>query len=163
MSTAADRSAAPPPLPPQTPQAPLPPGRAVPHAAADAARQEASFLEPFERVLASLRRLFSNYATLAVLDVRRAAVQFAWLIGGGIFATVLLVTAWLAAVVALAVWLFGEGMSTPAVLLIASVINIAGAGLVAWRMKAMFEHKPFSALLRQIRSEHGESKTINRT
>lgn len=47
--------------------------------------REASFLAPFERVWATLKRMTSNYATLAVLDIRRAAVQLAWLIAGGIF------------------------------------------------------------------------------
>jgi uncharacterized membrane protein YqjE len=155
MDTAANRGTGRTPDAPDVPRAPLPPGRAIPRASSV---REASFIEPFERVFASLRRLLSNYATLAVLDVRRAAVQFAWLIGGGIFATVLLVTAWLSAVVALAVWLFGEGLSWPAVLLIASGINILGAAMIVWRMKSMFEHKPFSALLRQFRSDDDEPK-----
>ena len=77
---------------------------------------------------ATLKRMASNYATLAVLDVRRAAVQFAWLVAGGIFIAVLIVTAWLAAVVALAVWLLGTGMSWPAVLLIAAALNLVGRG-----------------------------------
>jgi uncharacterized membrane protein YqjE len=155
MDTAADRGPGPN-LNPGS-QSTIPPSQGAAAARVDAAAQEASFLEPFERVFASLRRMMSNYATLAVLDVRRAAVQFAWLIGAGIFATVLLVTAWLAAVVALAVWLFGEGMSWPAVLLIAALLNIAGAAFIGWRVKHMFAHTPFSATLRQMRSDHGNA------
>jgi uncharacterized membrane protein YqjE len=161
VDTAAHRGPAQSPPTPETPQAPVPPGRAIPHAAAEPADQQASFLEPFERVFASLRRMLSNYATLAVLDVRRALIQFTWLIGAGIFATVLLVTAWLAAVVALAVWLFGEGLSWPAVLLIAALMNVVGAALVVWRMKAMFAHKPFSATLAQLRGR--EAATIDKS
>ena len=97
---------------------------------ATATSEEASFLAPIERVVASLKRMASNYATLTVLDLRRAAVQFAWLVGAGILICVLVVTAWLAAVVALAVWLLGEGLSWPAVLLVAAAINLVGAGLV---------------------------------
>lgn len=95
----------------------------------------------------------TNYALLGVLDARRAAIQLAWLIGAGIFITVLLVTAWLAGVVALAVWMFGQGMSWPAVLGIAALLNIAGAGLVAWRVKHVVDEKPFSATLRQLKAE----------
>lgn len=123
------------------------------HGSAEGDAQESSFLEPFERVLGTLKRMASNYATLAVLDVRRAAVQFAWLVAGGIFISVLVVTAWLAAVVALAVWLIGSGMSWPAVLLIAAALNLAGAAIVAFRVRSMFDHVPFEATLRQLKSE----------
>lgn len=114
---------------------------------------ESSFLEPLERMFASLRRMASNYALLAVLDMRRAAMQLAWLVGAGILIAVLVVTAWLAAVVALAVWLLGQGMSWPAVLGIAALLNLIGAGVVLWRIKDVFEHAPFSATLKQIKGE----------
>lgn len=114
---------------------------------------ETSFLEPIERTFASLRRLATNYALLGVLDARRAAMQLAWLIGAGILIAVLVVTAWLAGVVALAVWLFGKGMSWPAVLCIAAALNLVGAALVGWKVKHVFDQKPFSALLRQIKAD----------
>ena len=121
--------------------------------AASAETHETSFLEPMERAFASLRRLATNYALLGVLDARRAAMQFAWLIGAGILITVLVVTAWLAGVVALAVWLFGKGMSWPAVLCIAAALNLVGAALVGMKVKKVFDQKPFSALMRQIKAE----------
>ena len=88
-----------------------------------------------------------------MLDVRRAAVQFAWLVAGGILIAVLIVTAWLTGVLALAIWLLGNGMSWPAVLLIAGALNLVGAALVGMRLKHVFEHVPFSATLRQFKSE----------
>jgi uncharacterized membrane protein YqjE len=100
-----------------------------------------------------LRRLAVNYALLGVLDARRAAIQFAWLIGAGILITVLVVTAWLAGVVAFAVWLLGEGLSWPAVLAIAALLNLVGAALIGWRVKYVFEEKPFSAMLRQLKAD----------
>jgi uncharacterized membrane protein YqjE len=134
----------------------LAPG-AAPAEVADAAH-ETSFLEPLERMFATLRRMATNYALLAVLDVRRAAMQLAWLIGAGILITVLVVTAWLALVVALAVVLLGHGMSWPAVLGIAALLNLAGAGLLVWRVKSIFEQAPFSATLRQIKAEPPEAE-----
>ena len=145
MDTAADRLAGSRP-PDAFSAAPATPG-------AESTTDEASFLAPFERVLATLKRMTSNYATLAVLDVRRAAVQFAWLIAGGIFISVLVVTAWLAGVIALAVWLLGSGLSWPAVLLIAGALNLVGAAIVGMRIKHIFEHVPFAATLRQIKSD----------
>ena len=88
-----------------------------------------------------------------LFDLRRAAIQLAWLVGAGILIAVLVVTAWLAAVVAGAVWLLGQGMSWPAVLGIAALINLIGAGLVVWRVKDVFEHAPFSATLKQIKGD----------
>lgn len=115
--------------------------------------QEPSLREPFERVYATLKRMASNYATLAVLDVRRSAVQFAWLVAGGIFIAVLVVTAWLAAVVALAVWLIGAGLSWPAVLLIAAALNLVGAAIVGLRLRNVFDRVPFEATLRHLKTE----------
>ena len=153
METAADRASE------RLPQsafsaAPGAPASAVPASDLSGERaREASFLEPFERVLATLKRMASNYATLAVLDVQRAALQLAWLIGGGIVISVLVVTAWLAAVVALAVWLFGQGLSWPAVLLIAAGLNLVGAAVVGLRLRNVFDQVPFSATLRQFKSD----------
>jgi uncharacterized membrane protein YqjE len=121
--------------------------------------QDTSFLEPIERTFASMKRLAVDYALLGVLDARRAAMQFAWLIGAGILMTVLVVTAWLAGVVALAVWLLGQGMSWPAVLLVAAGLNLVGAALVGWRVKQVFDQKPFSALLRQVKAEPPAEQT----
>ena len=131
MDTAADR---------RPRGAPIPPGPGVSSGALPQGEtHDPSFLEPLERTFASLRRLATNYALLGVLDMRRAAIQFAWLIGAGIFMTVLVVTAWLAAVVALSVWMFGQGMSWPAVLGIAALLNLVGAGIVGWKVKHVFD------------------------
>lgn len=129
----------------------------VPPAAPDAAgAPEASVTAPFARLVATCKRMASNYATLAVLDVRRAAVQFAWLVAGGIVISVLVVTAWLTGVIALGVWLLGSGLSWPAVLLIAGALNLVGAALVGLRLRHVFEQLPFSATLRQFKSDETE-------
>lgn len=137
-----------------------PPGAGL-HDAAGADPRETAFVAPFERLFATLKRMTSNYATLAVLDVRRSAVQFAWLMAGGIFISVLVVTAWLAGVVALAAWLLSDGMPLPAVLLIAAGINLVGALLVGLRIRSMFDQVPFSATLRQIKSDSADDSENN--
>jgi len=133
---------------------------AAPQSAAgvDVDTGEVSFLAPFERVLATLKRMASNYATLAVLDIRRAAVQLAWLIGGGIFISVLVITAWLAGVMALCVWLLGDVLTWPGVLVVAAALNLVGAAIVGFRLKAVFSHVPFEATLRQIKSDDEKDK-----
>jgi uncharacterized membrane protein YqjE len=126
---------------------------AGPDVTAEIEPREASFLAPFERVFSTLKRMASNYATLVVLDVRRAAVQFAWLVAGGIFISVLVVTAWLAAVVALCVWLLGDVLTWPGVLAVAAALNLVGAAIVGMRLRAVFQHVPFEATLRHIKSD----------
>lgn len=148
MDTAADRG------PSRSPHAATPPpGMGAPSRLSQIPEHEGSILEPLERAFASMRRMLSNYTQLGVLDARRAAIQFAFLIGAGIFITVLAVTAWLACVVAVAVLMFGQGMSWPAVLGVAALLNLLGAGIVAWRVKHVFDDKPFAATLRQLKSE----------
>jgi uncharacterized membrane protein YqjE len=117
---------------------------------------EASFLEPIERVFASLRRMASNYAALAIVDLRRATIQLAWLVGSGIVIAVLVVTAWLAGVMALAVLLLGNDMSWPAVLGIAALLNLVGAGIVVWCVKNVVDEAPFAATMKQIKAAGGE-------
>ena len=141
--------------PARSPHSPVPPGPGVSPSRVppDLETGEASFLEPLERVFATLKRMATNYALLGVLDLRRAAIQFAWLIGAGIFITVLLVTAWLAGIVALAVLMIGRDMSWPAVLGTAALLNLVGAGIIGWRVKHLFDEKPFAATLRQLKAQ----------
>ena len=105
------------------------------------------------RLLGEARQLVADYSLLAVLDGRRAAVQLAWLLSAGLVVSVLLVTAWLALVVAVMVLIFEERLSWPAALAIGGVLNIAGAGALIWWMRSLVVEKPFTALLRQLKGE----------
>ena len=105
------------------------------------------------QLVGETRSLVGDYAELAVLDARRAAIRLAWLLGTGLVVAVLVVTAWLALVAAGIVWLIGKDMSWIAALAIAAGLNIAaGVGLVLWA-KHMAVEMPFTALLRQLRGE----------
>jgi len=105
------------------------------------------------RLLGEARQLVADYSLLAVLDGRRAAVQLAWLLSAGLMVSVLLVTAWLALVVAVMVWLFEERLSWPLALAIGALLNIAGAGALFWWIRNLVVEKPFTALLRQLKGE----------
>jgi hypothetical protein len=105
------------------------------------------------RLLGEARQLVADYSLLAVLDGRRAAMQLAWLLSSGLVVAVLLVTAWLALVVALMVWLFEERLSWPGALAIAGLVNIVGAGALLFWMRSLVVEKPFTALLRQLKGE----------
>lgn len=107
----------------------------------------------FERAWSRMRQLAADYAVLAVLDVRRAAVQLAWLVGAGIVIAVLVVSAWMAGVTALIAYLLAREVSWPVALVVAGLVNLAGAGLFAWRLKTVLSDVPFAATLRQLKAE----------
>lgn len=125
---------------------------AVPRFAA-APGKPPGLLERLGEMLREARALLADYAQLAVLDARRATLQLAWLLGSGLVVAVLAVSAWMAGLVALIAWMWGEGVPWPAALGVAAGINLAAAiALVAW-MRRLVAELPFTALLRQLRGE----------
>jgi len=105
------------------------------------------------RLLVESRSLVADYAELAVLDARRAAIRLAVLLGAVLIAAVLVVTTWMAFVAAGIVWMLGHGASWVTALVVAAVLNIVGAGLLGWWMLALIKEMPFTALLRQLRGD----------
>lgn len=117
------------------------------------ARRSVGFSELVGHLLSEARALVADYAQLAVLDARRAALCLAWLLGSVLIASVLLVTAWMGGVAALIVVMLGEGVSWAAAIGIAAALNVAGAAALAWWMRNLVTELPFTALLRQLRGE----------
>ena len=109
--------------------------------------------EVIGRLLGDVRGLAADYAELAVLDARRAAIRLAWLLGSVLIAAVLLVTTWMALVAAGVVVMLGQGASWATALIVAAVVNVIGAGALAWWMLQLIRELPFTALLRQLRGE----------
>jgi uncharacterized membrane protein YqjE len=107
--------------------------------------------EVIGRLLAEARSLVADYTELAVLDARRAAIRLAWLLGAVLVAAVLIVTTWMGLVAAAVVFMLGQGASWVTALIVAAVVNVAGAGALAWWMFALIKELPFTALLRQLR------------
>ena len=109
--------------------------------------------EVIGRLLGDVRGLAADYAELAVLDARRAAIRLAWLLGSVLIAAVLLVTTWMALVAAAVVVMLGQGASWATALIVAAVVNVIGAGALAWWMLQLIKELPFTALLRQLRGD----------
>lgn len=104
-------------------------------------------------LLGETRSLVGDYAELAVLDARRAAIRLAWLLGSVLIAAVLIVTTWMALVAAGVVLMLGQGASWATALIVAGVLNLVGAGALGWWMLTLIKEMPFTALLRQLRGE----------
>lgn len=109
------------------------------------------------RLLGEARQLVADYSLLAVLDARRAALQLAWLLSCGLVVAVLAVTAWLALVVAVMVWIAESVLSWPAALAIAAGANVVMAVALLWWMRHLLVEKPFEALLRQLKGEDADA------
>lgn len=125
--------------------------------AQDPARRPPGLGELLARLAGEARGLVSDFAQLAVLDARRAAIKLAWLLSCGLVAAVLVVTAWLAGVAAFIVTMLGEGVSWIAALGVAALLNVAGAAALLWWMRHLLAEMPFAALLRQLRP-HDENR-----
>ncbi|ANQ85002.1 phage holin family protein [Azoarcus olearius] len=109
--------------------------------------------ERLSGLVARARRLAADFALLAVLDARCSARRAIEIVGVVIVTSVLLVTAWLALVVSVTVWLLGAGTSWPGVLAIAALLNVVAAGAAAVWLKRRLHDLPFAATLRQLRGE----------
>lgn len=105
------------------------------------------------QLLAEARSLVSDYAELAVLDARRAAIRLAWLLAAVLVGAVLLVTTWMALVAAGVMAMMGQGASWITALVVAAVLNVIGAAALGWWMFALLKEMPFTALLRQLRGD----------
>ena len=108
------------------------------------------------RLLREARALVSDYAQLAVLDARRAAIRLAWVLGAVLIAAVLIVTAWMGFVAAGIVFAWGHGASWPVALAVAAILNLVAAGALGWFTLRLAKELPFTALLRQLRGETPE-------
>jgi len=117
------------------------------------ARRPVGLGELVGHLVSETRALVADYAELAVLDARRAALHLAFLLGAVLVASVLIVTAWMGGVAALIVLMLGEGISWAAAIGVAAVLNLVGAGALAWWMRRLVTELPFTALLRQLRGE----------
>jgi hypothetical protein len=115
------------------------------------AARKTSLGEVIGRLLADARSLVADYTELAVLDARRAAIRLSWLMAAVLVASVLLVTTWMALVAAAVIFMLGQGTSWVTALVVAAVVNVAGAGALVWWMLALLKELPFTALLRQLR------------
>jgi hypothetical protein len=105
------------------------------------------------QLLVEAKSLVADYAELAVLDARRAAIRLAWLLGSVLVAAVLVVTTWMALVAAGVVLMLGQGASWVTALIVAAVLNLVGAGALGWWMLTLIKELPFTALLRQLRGD----------
>ena len=109
--------------------------------------------ERLSGLLARAGRLAVDFAQLTVLDARYSARRAIEILAVVVVTSVLLVTAWLALVIAVTVSMLGAGTSWPGVLAVAAGLNIVAAVFAGLWIKRRLSELPFAATLRQLRGE----------
>src|SRR5436190_22673332 len=123
------------------------------HVRAPGTRRPAGLGERLGHLVGEARSRVVDYAQLAVLDSRRAALNLAWTLGTVLVVAVLLVTAWMGLLAALIVWASSAGVSWAIAIGVAALVNILAAAALAWWMRHLVAELPFTALMRQLRGD----------
>lgn len=98
-----------------------------------------------------IRDLACDHLELAALEAQRAAIGLAKVLSAAVLISILVVSAWLALVAGGIVWTTTAGVSWPAALALAALLNLVLAGIAAYWIRAQAGELLFAATLRQLR------------
>ncbi len=98
----------------------------------------------------SVRRVFSDLFRLFALEVRRAGLTLMWIVALGAMAAILIVTAWLGLMVALALWAVSLGVSWTSAIVAISLANLLAAAISLIVCVMMSRDLLFPATRRQL-------------
>ena len=101
--------------------------------------------------LAGARGLLSGILDLFTVEARRAGVTLVVMLACGAIGAILVVTAWLGLVAALALWAVAAGASWEAAVAAAAFANLAVAGALFWLCSLVSRDLLFSGTRRQLR------------
>ena len=113
-------------------------------------------LNEASNVIASARRVVTGFLDLVVLEGRRAGMALAWMLGLGVAAAILAVTAWIGLMAVAALALMLAGVSPILSILIVVVLNLAAAGGAAFVCVKKSKDLLFPATRRQVARKTAE-------
>ena len=116
----------------------------------------ASVLGEVSGVIGSARRVVSGMLDLVVLEGRRAGIALALMIGLGLAAAILAITAWMGVMAAVALGLMAAGVSPILSILIVVVLNLAGAAAAVFVCMKKSKDLLFPATRRQVARKTAE-------
>jgi len=102
---------------------------------------------------ASARRVISDFLELLALETRRAGLTLVWMVACGAVAAILVVTAWLGFMAALAMWVVSLGSSWGAVVTVISLANLLAATIMMSVCVRKSRDLLFSATRRQLEAK----------
>jgi len=98
----------------------------------------------------SVRRIFSDLFRLFSLEVRRAGLTFVWMVALGAIVAMLVVTAWLGLMGALALWAVSLGLTWASAMIAIALANILMAAIVMISCVTISRNLLFPATRRQL-------------
>ena len=107
-------------------------------------------------VISSARRVVSGLLDLVVLEGKRAGMALAWMLGLGVAAAILAVTAWLGLMAVAALTLMLAGVPPIFSILIVVLLNLAAAGGAAFVCVKKSKDLLFPATRRQVARKTSE-------
>jgi len=114
------------------------------------AQEPVSLLQTVQALWRDLPGLVSDRVHLFALELKRAGIALALMIGLVIGAAVLGATAWLALWVGITTALLETGLACGWVFLIVLVLNVGGAALALWKAKSLAHLLTLPATVRRL-------------
>jgi len=98
----------------------------------------------------SARQVVSDLFRLFSLEVRRAGLTLVWMVALAVMAALLMVTAWLGLMGALAFWAVSLGMTWIGAMVAIAVLNLITAAIAVFSCVALSRNLLFPATRRQL-------------
>lgn len=109
-----------------------------------------SVLDELSDTFASARRVISDFLELLSLEARRAGLTLVWMVACGAVAAILVVTAWLGLMAALALWAVSLGIPWVTAVMVISLANLVAAAIMTSVCIRMSRDLLFPATRRQL-------------
>ena len=115
-------------------------------------------LEELSDTFASARRVISDFLELLSLETRRAGLALVGMVACGAVAAILVVTAWLGFMAALALWAVSLGISWVTAVTVISLVNLLAAAIVTYVCIRMSRDLLFPATRGQLEAKPTQSE-----
>jgi hypothetical protein len=116
-----------------------------------------SVLDELSDTFASARRVVSDFLELLSLEARRAGLTLVWMVACGAAAAILVVTAWLGLMAALALWAVSLGIPWVTAVTVISLANLVAAAIMTSVCIGMSRDLLFPATKRQLEPKPARS------
>jgi uncharacterized membrane protein YqjE len=117
-----------------------------------------SVLDELSDAFASARRAISDFLELLSLETRRAGLTLVWMAACGVIAAILVVTAWLGFMAALALWAVSLGVSWVTAVTVISSANLLAAAAMTFVCIRISRDLLFPATRRQLEAKPTQSE-----
>jgi hypothetical protein len=117
-----------------------------------------SVLDELSDTFASARRVISDFLELLSLETRRAGLTLAGMAACGAAAAILVVTAWLGFMAALALWAVSLGIPWVTAVTVISLANLLAAAIMTSVCVRMSRDLLFAATRRQLEAKSTQSE-----